>query len=66
LSGEGVLKVSITLAAKRLLEVTFVRNFCAEQLRLIIRADCSHTNLCAACSFDELILASLHAADKEV
>jgi hypothetical protein len=37
------------------------------RLRFIIRADCSHTNFCAAaCSFNELILASSHAADKEV
>ena len=59
-------KVSITLVAKRLSEVAFVRNFCAAQLRFIIQADCLHTKFCAVCSFNELILASLHAADKEV
>jgi len=65
LSDEGALKVSITSAAKRLLEVTFVRNFCV-QFHYIIRVDCSQTTLWAACSFGKLILASLYAAKKEV
>ena len=64
LSGEGALNVSITLAAKRLLEVTFVCNFCT-QLCFIIRVDCSQF-FCVAYSFDKLILASLHAIVKEV
>ena len=66
LSGEGALKVSITLAAKHLSEVTFAHNFWATRLRFISRADCLHTNFCAACSFDKLILASLRTANKEV
>jgi len=66
LSGKGELKVSITSAAKHLSEVTFAHNFWAARLRFISRADCLYTNFCAACSFDELILASSCAANKEV